>query len=261
MTLAASILLSGYYVATESWIASNIIAISFALNAVQLFSLDSFKTGMVLLSGMTMFDLLWTFHPEIVVSVAKNFDGPIKDIFPRLLLGLPAGQAYKFAALSLGDIVIPGVFAALCLRFDQHRAGTKNGELGRSTQFHKPYFSACIVAYLLGFATANYMAHVLQVIQPTILYLSSACILSVLMTAVVRGEMKQVFAYMSEEGLEAARAKREAQEKKRRQQQARTQASRYAPRVTRLPNIIKEESPVPSMRLNAEPSSATASEK
>ncbi|KAF9368841.1 hypothetical protein CPB97_004212 [Podila verticillata] len=203
--MVASILLSGYYVATK---------ICFALNAIQLLALDSFKTGMILLSGLFLYDIFWVFGTEVMVSVAKNFDAPVKVIFPRLFFGLPADQAYQFAMLGLGDIVIPGVFVALCLRFDQHLAGTKNPNLGRSTRFSKPYFTACFIAYALGLGTTIYVMHTFKAAQPALLYLSPACILSVLFTGVARGEIKDVFAYTSEEGIEAAKAK-EAEEKKK----------------------------------------------
>lgn len=212
--MVASILLSGYYVATKNWIASNIFGICFALNAIQLLALDSFKTGMILLSGLFLYDIFWVFGTEVMVSVAKNFDAPVKVIFPRLFFGLPADQAYQFAMLGLGDIVIPGVFVALCLRFDQHLAGTKNPNLGRSTRFSKPYFTACFIAYALGLGTTIYVMHTFKAAQPALLYLSPACILSVLFTGVARGEIKDVFAYTSEEGIEAAKAK-EAEEKKK----------------------------------------------
>ncbi|KAG0357015.1 hypothetical protein BG005_004019 [Podila minutissima] len=212
--MVASILLSGYYVATKNWIASNIFGICFALNAIQLLALDSFKTGMILLSGLFLYDIFWVFGTDVMVSVAMNFDAPVKVIFPRLFFGLPADQAYQFAMLGLGDIVIPGVFVALCLRFDQHLAGTKNPNLGRSTRFSKPYFIACFIAYALGLGTTIYVMHTFKAAQPALLYLSPACILSVLITGLARGEIKEVFAYTSEEGIEAAKAK-EAEEKKK----------------------------------------------
>ncbi|KAG0312155.1 hypothetical protein BGZ99_009666 [Dissophora globulifera] len=211
--MVASILLSGYYVATKNWIASNIFGICFALNAIQLLSLDSFKTGMILLSGLFLYDIFWVFGTEVMVSVAKNFDAPVKVIFPRLFFGLPAGEPYQFAMLGLGDIVIPGVFVALCLRFDQHLAGTKNPNLGRSTRFSKPYFIACFIAYALGLGTTIYVMHTFKAAQPALLYLSPACILSVLFMALARGEIKEVFAYTSEEGTEAAKAKEEEEKK------------------------------------------------
>ncbi|KAF9194984.1 Minor histocompatibility antigen H13 [Haplosporangium sp. Z 767] len=238
--LVASVLLSGYYAVTKSWIASNIFGMCFALSAVQVLSLDSFKTGMVLLISFFFYDLYWASGNEILAIVTNNLDAPIKVVFPRLLFGLPAGQAYKFVALSLGDIVIPGLFVALCLRYDQHRAGMKNTTLGRSTRFHKPYFIACLVAYILGLSSMYYITHVTKTVQPALMYFSPACIVSVLMTAMVREEMKQVFAYVSEEGIIAAKRKKEAAEKKRRQRRQPV-APRYTPKVTRLPAVIKED--------------------
>ncbi|KAI8602126.1 signal peptide peptidase-domain-containing protein [Dissophora ornata] len=247
--LVISVLLSGYYVVTKNWIVSNIFAFSFALSAIQVISLQSFKTGIILLCGMSLFDVLWEFGRDVMSTIIKNFDEPVKIMFPQHLFGLPAGQAYKLATLGLGDIVIPGVFLALCLRFDQYRAGTKNPELGRSGQFRKPYFTAAVVAYVLGLGAWFFITHVHKNAPPVLVFVSAACIISVLMTASIRGEMKRVFTYVSEEGLEAARIKKEAYEKRRRQQ------ARYAPRASRLPNVIKEESFVSSgsssPRLNA----------
>ncbi|KAF9576804.1 hypothetical protein EC968_003311 [Mortierella alpina] len=250
--LVASILTAGYYAVTQHWIVSNVFGICLALGAIQLLALDSFKTGLFFLIGLTLHDVAWALEAKVLASVARSFSLPVKVIFPRLLLGLPAGQAYQFVALGLGDIAIPGIFAALCLRFDQHRAGTKNPALGRSTGFRKPYFTACLVAYALGLGSFFYTTDLLNISQPALLYLAPACILSVFMTAVVRGEMKSVFGYVSEAGLKVAKARKEADEKRKRK---RTQAApvRYAPRPSRLPAVIKEETFVPKVATSPEP--------
>ncbi|KAF9971039.1 hypothetical protein BGZ73_006082 [Actinomortierella ambigua] len=232
-----SVLLTGYYTLTKNWIASNIFGMSFALNAIQLLVLDSFKTGMILLSGLFVYDIFWVFGTEVMVSVAKNFDAPVKVIFPRLFFGLPAGEAYQFAMLGLGDIVIPGVFVALCVRFDQHLAGTKNPNLGRSKRFAKPYFTACFIAYIMGLATTMYVMHTFKAAQPALLYLSPACILSVLFTGAVRGELKQVFAYTSED--EEAKKKKEEEAKKKKLEDEKSSG----PKRT-LPTTVLREEPV-----------------
>ncbi|KAF9425615.1 hypothetical protein BGZ94_007379 [Podila epigama] len=240
--MVASVLLSAYYVATKNWVASNIFGICFALNAIQLLALDSFKTGMILLSGLFLYDIFWVFGTEVMVSVAKNFDAPVKVIFPRLFFGLPATEAYQFAMLGLGDIVIPGVFVALCLRFDQHLAGTKNPNLGRSTRFAKPYFTACFIAYALGLGTTIYVMHTFKAAQPALLYLSPACIFSVLLTGLARGEIKEVFAYTSEEGIEAAKAKEaEAEDKKKNKEEKTANKEKEQPVV-----VIKADKKVSS---------------
>ncbi|KAF9275241.1 hypothetical protein BGZ68_010927 [Mortierella alpina] len=249
--LVVSILTAGYYAATQNWIIANVFGICLALSAIQLFALDSFKTGLFFLIGMTVHDVAWAMEAKVLASVTRSFSLPLKVIFPRLLLGLPAGQAYQFVALGLGDIAIPGIFAALCLRFDQHRAGTRNPALGQSTGFRKPYFTACLAAYALGLGSFFYTTHFFKISQPALLYLAVACILSVFMTALVRGEMKQVFGYLSEAGLKAAKARKEAEERRKRK---RTQAApvRYAPRPSRLPAVIKEETFVPKAATSSE---------
>lgn len=234
--LVASVMLAGYYAATKNWIASNIIAFSLALSAVQVFSLESFKAGIVLLGGLCISDAYWTYgSSEILQAVIKQVDIPIKVVFPRLLLGLPLSKANKFASIGLGEIVAPGLFVALCLRYDQHRAGQRNATLGCSTGFRKPYFIASLVAYVLGLGLHFYVSHTLKTTQPLIAYLSVACILSVFLTAAVRGESKQVFGYTSEAGLAIAKAKKAALDKKRRLQAQKKQA---AARRTATPRAI-----------------------
>ena len=71
-----------------------------------------------LLPGLfTFFFNKQVFGTEVMVTVAKSFDAPIKLVFPQDLLenGL---AAKNFAMLGLGDIVIPGIFIALMLRYD-----------------------------------------------------------------------------------------------------------------------------------------------
>lgn len=47
---------------------------------------------------------------------AKSFDAPIKLLFPRALE--EGSKSTPFSMLGLGDIVIPGIFVALVLRYD-----------------------------------------------------------------------------------------------------------------------------------------------
>ena len=99
--------LTASYFLTKNWILSNILGESFAFNAIQLLNIDSFKTGMILLSGLFFYDIFWVFGTEVMVTVAKNFDAPIKVVFPKDLFPL-LGHKDKFSMLGLGDIVIPG---------------------------------------------------------------------------------------------------------------------------------------------------------
>ena len=53
---------------------------------------------------------------RITAVQAKSFDAPIKLLFPRALE--EGDTSTPFSMLGLGDIVIPGIFVALILRYD-----------------------------------------------------------------------------------------------------------------------------------------------
>ena len=95
-----------YYAFTKNWIINNVFGETFSLGAIQLLHLDSFYTGIILLSGLFFYDIFWVFGTEVMVSVAKAFDAPIKVVFPKDLFA----ETLQFSMLGLGDIVIPGSF-------------------------------------------------------------------------------------------------------------------------------------------------------
>ena len=73
--------------------------------------------------------------------------------------------------LGLGDIVVPGVFVALALRYDYQRFLAKGGE---GYNFSRPYFTAAVLAYVAGLATTMTVMHVFKAAQPALLYLRFA---------------------------------------------------------------------------------------
>jgi len=94
--------------------------------------------------------------------------------------------------LGLGDIVIPGIFIALLLRFDMSRS--KNQRV-----VSKLYFYVCYISYFLGLITTIAVMHIFRAAQPALLYLVPACIGSSLLLAVVRGEVGLLLSYTEED--------------------------------------------------------------
>ncbi|RIB09847.1 signal peptide peptidase-domain-containing protein [Gigaspora rosea] len=199
VSLFFSILLTAFYVGTKNWIASNIFGLAFAFNAIQMLSLDSFKTGMILLGGLFFYDIFWVFGTEVMVTVAKSFDAPIKVVWPKQWIGLQPDEALQFTMLGLGDIVVPGIYVALCLRFDHSNYLKKNPKASRYSIFPTPYFRNCFTAYILGLVTTIVVMHTFKAAQPALLYLSPACILSVLATGIVKNQLKDVFNYSADD--------------------------------------------------------------
>jgi minor histocompatibility antigen H13 len=181
VALSAAVLV--WYLLTSHWMASNMLGAAFSLQGIEMLSLGSFRNGAILLTGLFFYDIFWVFGTEVMVTVAKSFDAPIKLLFPR---GFDAeGVALKPSMLGLGDIVIPGIFIALLLRFDQRRhamASTKRvtrsmkAVAAATLDFPATYFNLQIVFYFLGLATTIYVMYAFNAAQPALLYLVPACL-------------------------------------------------------------------------------------
>ncbi|KAK7045582.1 hypothetical protein VNI00_007414 [Paramarasmius palmivorus] len=165
----------------RSVLLTDILALSFSHNAMSLLKLDSFKTGCVLLSGLFLYDIYWVFGTRVMVEVATTLDVPIKLLWPKSVNLFSDGRGYTM--LGLGDVVIPGVFVALALRYDYHRSP-------KSTPW---FFYGTLVAYVLGLGTTMMVVHVFKRAQPALLYLSPGCIAGFAITGFVRGELAKAW--------------------------------------------------------------------
>jgi minor histocompatibility antigen H13 len=181
--LIFSTVIGVWYLWKKHWVANNLFGMAFAVNGVELLHLNNVVTGCILLGGLFVYDIFWVFGTNVMVTVAKSFEAPIKLVFPQDLLekGLAADN---FAMLGLGDIVLPGIFIALLLRFDVH--------LGRKS---RTYFNTGFLAYIAGLFTTIFVMHVYRHAQPALLYLVPACIGAPLGLALLKGDLKAMFQY------------------------------------------------------------------
>jgi minor histocompatibility antigen H13 len=113
-------------------------------------NLPSFKISFILLWGLFFYDIFWVYGTDVMLTVAKSVDAPIKLMFPADLTVDPI----KFSMLGLGDIVIPGIFVALCVRYDLNRVLEKSTKKKLSVeevaQIRTPYFNWCMIGYSIG---------------------------------------------------------------------------------------------------------------
>lgn len=191
-----SCIFSVQYFRTKHFILNNVLGISFCVQAIEKISLGSYKVGAILLVGLFFYDIFWVFGTEVMVTVAKSLDGPIKLLFPRVLPSF--GSKGEFSLLGLGDIVIPGLFIALMLRFDALLAYV-NPAIAEYSKFPKPYFLVNIIGYMLGLVVTVSVMFFFKAAQPALLYLVPACLGSSLLVAFVKGEVKALIAYAEED--------------------------------------------------------------
>lgn len=200
------------YFATKHWLLNNLFGIAFSIGGIESLLLPDFKVGFILLWGLFFYDIFWVYGTDVMLTVAKSVDAPIKLIHPVTLFGEP-----KFSMLGLGDIVIPGVFVALCLKYDIHTSVLKQlKEHVKEIDFKQvktTYFKWVLVGYALGIvATFNAMV-IFNHAQPALLFLVPGCTGAVLLCALKNKQLKEVFEYSEEE----AKVEAEAEEAKKEQ--------------------------------------------
>ncbi|XP_026414909.1 signal peptide peptidase-like isoform X2 [Papaver somniferum] len=166
-----------WYAKQKHWLANNVLGLAFCIQGIEMLSLGSFKTGGILLVGLFFYDIFWVFFTPVMVSVAKSFDAPIKLLFPT------ADAARPYSMLGLGDIVIPGIFVALALRFDVSR--------GKEIR----YFNSAFFGYALGIVLTIVVMNWFQAAQPALLYIVPAVIGSLAVHCLWNGEVKQLLAF------------------------------------------------------------------
>lgn len=101
------------YLYTESSILSNIIGLSVCYMAFNWMSVTSFSIGTMVLVGLFFYDIVMVFYTPFMVAVATQVDAPLKLTYET--------SGGRSSLLGLGDIVIPGIFICLALRFDLWR--------------------------------------------------------------------------------------------------------------------------------------------
>ncbi|KAI8951808.1 signal peptide peptidase-domain-containing protein [Xylaria longipes] len=100
-----------FYYTTESVFLSNLMGYAFSYVGIMVMSPTTFFTGSAVLFGLFFYDIVMVFYTPYMVTVATKLDAPIKLVFQG---------PTRASMLGLGDIVIPGMFIGICLRFDHY---------------------------------------------------------------------------------------------------------------------------------------------
>lgn len=204
--------------ASPPWIFSNLVGINFAVFGIKNTVLSNFKIALVLLCGLFFYDIYFVFKTDIMITVATKLDVPIKILLPRQphyfienssfnsnVWDLLSSKEVKLAQLplsllGLGDIVVPGLFISLCLRFDLF----KYHEINKKTAFHhlnsfsKPYFYTSLIGYSVGLITTFIVLSIYKVGQPALLYIVPSVLSSVVILGYFRGELNELWKYNEE---------------------------------------------------------------
>lgn len=190
----------------KNWTWNNILGITFSIFGIENIMLGQFKVGFILLGLLFFYDIFWVFGTPVMVEVAKNLDGPIKLMFPK---EIPVQGDKGFNMIGLGDIVIPGIYVALMLRYDlmkYMKANPQSPETPFSVKNCK-YFLSTMAGYSLGIVATLFIMFYFQAAQPALLYLVPGCLLSSILCAILNKDFKQLWDFSEETFLEELKTK------------------------------------------------------
>jgi len=185
---------------------NNTIALCIACELLEAVALDSYATALTVSLGLLAYDFVAVFQSawlasaiasaggqpatsqSMMVAVATRLDGPMKLIFPS---SNPAA-AFPFSILGLGDVVVPALTVALCLRADKtlQMQGQRAGRPGE-----RPFFTAAMVGYVAGLLLTGLCFNLTQSAQPALVYICPSIVAATAWCAWRRGEWALLLAY------------------------------------------------------------------
>ena len=199
LSFVLSSLFGGWYFMEKHWVANNLFGLTLATTAIETIPIQSVSVASILMGGLFIYDIFWVFGTDVMVTVAKSLDAPIKLMFPLDFIELGfSGKSHTM--LGLGDIVVPGLLIALYCRFDH---SLKPGS--------KFYFYTSLIAYILGLVFTVFIMITFQAAQPALLYLVPACLGIPLIVAFLRGDLGTMLKY---EDYDEAKIKEQREEQK-----------------------------------------------
>lgn len=190
-----------WYYRHKHWFANNVLGLAFSLQGIEHLSLGAVQNGVILLCGLFFYDIFWVFATPVMVAVARNFDAPIKLLFPRGPLDALGDGKRQFSMLGLGDIVIPGIFVAIILRYDVARraAAAAKGRGRGAMATGSTYFYSAFGGYVAGLVATIVVMNVFQAAQPALLYIVPGVLGATFLHAAARGEAGALFHWHEQE--------------------------------------------------------------
>ena len=213
ITFCLGLIVGVIYFMKQNWILNNILGMAFSVFGIENLTLGEYKVGLILLSLLFFYDIFWVFYTPVMVSVAKKIEGPVKLMFPKLKEAIEqmrkekgedneyAGKPYdprEYNMIGLGDIVIPGIYVALMLRFDIYLYKKAKKDIAKFGFKNMKYFLVTFIFYNLGIVITLCSMYFFNHAQPALLYLVPCTLISSTFTALINGDIKTLWKFNEE---------------------------------------------------------------
>ncbi|KAM6201284.1 signal peptide peptidase-like 2A [Rhynchocyon petersi] len=175
-----------------AWILQDILGIAFCLNLIKTMKLPNFKSCVILLGLLLLYDVFFVFitpfitknGESIMVELAAGPFGnseklPVVIRVPKLIyFSIMSVCFMPVSILGFGDIIVPGLLIAYCRRFDI--------QIGSSI-----YYISTTIAYAVGMILTFVVLVLMKKGQPALLYLVPCTLITASVVAWRRQEMKK----------------------------------------------------------------------
>ena len=213
ITFCLGLIVGVIYFMKKNWILNNILGMAFSVFGIENLTLGEYKVGLILLSLLFFYDIFWVFYTPVMVSVAKKIEGPVKLMFPKLKEAIEqmrkekgedneyAGKPYdprEYNMIGLGDIVIPGIYVALMLRFDIYLYKKAKKDIAKFGFKNMKYFLVTFIFYNIGIVITLCSMYFFNHAQPALLYLVPCTLISSTFTALINGDIKTLWKFNEE---------------------------------------------------------------
>eukprot|EP00252_Welwitschia_mirabilis_P001910 TRINITY_DN1187_c0_g1_i1.p1 TRINITY_DN1187_c0_g1~~TRINITY_DN1187_c0_g1_i1.p1 ORF type:complete len:537 (+),score=69.41 TRINITY_DN1187_c0_g1_i1:196-1806(+) len=178
--------------ASFSWIGQDILGISLMITVLQIARIPNIKVATVLLSCGFIYDIFWVFisplifHESVMIAVARGDKSGGESI--PMLLRIPRffDPWGGYDLIGFGDILLPGLLISFAFRYDNMmKRSIWNG-----------YFLWSTIGYGFGlFLTYAALYLMNGQGQPALLYLVPCTLGLVIILALIRGELKDLWHY------------------------------------------------------------------
>ena len=78
------LLLALLYVDTKYWLLNNTFGLFLTVGAIKYGGIKSFKLAVPILWSLFLYDMYWVYSSDVMVTVAKGIDLPLKLQFPYI---------------------------------------------------------------------------------------------------------------------------------------------------------------------------------
>jgi len=213
ITFCLGLIVGVIYYMKKNWILNNILGMAFSVFGIENLTLGEYRVGLILLTLLFFYDIFWVFYTPVMVSVAKKIEGPVKLMFPKLKAAIEqmkkekgedneyAGKPYdprEYNMIGLGDIVIPGIYVALMLRFDIYLYRKAKKDISQFGFKNMKYFLVTFIFYNIGIITTLCSMYFFNHAQPALLYLVPCTLISSTFTALINKDIKKLWNFNEE---------------------------------------------------------------